>query len=111
MESTYKQRFQEAKSLFQKELYQDALPLFESLVKDFPDKAELLSYCGLCAASMSDHVYAIGYLLKATELEPENEEHHLNLGLSLDANGQKNSAINELKKALDINPRLLEAHF
>jgi len=108
-ENTYVKRLQKAKSFFQQKHYQEAFIAFEALTKDFPDKAEPLSYCGRCVAALGDLVYAMSYFLKAIELEPENADHHVYVGHCLNSTGQKSSALNEYNKALKFDPKNLEA--
>lgn len=59
-------------------------------------------YGGLPEASIDEAVY---HLEKATELDPENLNHHLELGFAYAAAGEKKRAIEKLEKGLQMPSR------
>jgi outer membrane protein OmpA-like peptidoglycan-associated protein/tetratricopeptide (TPR) repeat protein len=59
------------KTLFFKEHYRKALPLFEEIVKEEPENAEALYYAGICHVKNYENQEGLDYIQKAKSMDSE----------------------------------------
>ena len=59
------------KSLFLKEHYRKALPIFEEIVKEEPENAEALYYAGICHVKNYENQEGLGYIQKAKSIDAD----------------------------------------
>ena len=107
--STYVKRLNEASAAYQVGDYSKAERLYESLVQDYPEKAEPRFNYGVAIMATGDHIKALGHFIQAAELAPENAEYLAWIGKSLVAAGHHNMAIDQYKKALELDENNLTA--
>lgn len=81
----------------------EAIQLFQTLISENPDNPELQFKCGVCFLEMGEYFKALGYLLRATELDSKNAEYHAWLGKCLSETNLEKSAIKSYKKALSLD--------
>lgn len=91
-----KTSFLEAESLFQKEKYQKAKPLFLSYLKDNPDSVRALEYLGDIEGYAKNWDNAIPYYETLVEKYPKNANYHYKYGGVM---GMKALAVNKFKAA------------
>jgi len=68
-----------------------------------PKDTANLFYLGVMRANEADFDGAIGYLQKALETSPEDEKIHYVLASTLALKGERQTAVNHLKQAIDRN--------
>ncbi len=83
----------------------------ESLIKEYPAKAEYFSALGTVFKKLGKLEEAKKWYLKAIELEPEFYEAHYNLGLIYCQQGNTQSEINCYLKTIQYNPELSLAYY
>ncbi len=67
-------------------------------------KADIYNYLGLCAFKMKRYQEALEYFTEAISRFDSEEDFYINRGLTFEASGQINRAIEDFKKALEISP-------
>lgn len=107
--SSYNKRYQQAESLYNQEQYHEAQQIFESLMKDFPDKAGPIYGYGVCLLAVDKRALALSSFIKASELEPNNAKYFVYMGHCLNCPGDENLAIIQYDKALQIDKDNLSA--
>jgi tetratricopeptide (TPR) repeat protein len=68
-----------------------------------PKDSANLFYLGVMRANEADFDGAVGYLQKALEVSPEDEKIHYVLASTLALKGERQTAVNHLKQAIDRN--------
>lgn len=106
---SYNNRLQEAKSLLDKKLYDEALAIYETLRKEDPKDVRPIAGAGACLFAMEERTQALGCFVKASELQPEKAEHFVNMGHCLRASGKDSLAILQFGKALTLDPNNFQA--
>ena len=86
--------FAQAESLFKKEAYTQAKPIFEQYLKENPKDTRTLEYLGDIAGYAKDWDTAIEYYKQLVKLEPKNANFHYKYGGVL---GMKALDINRLR--------------
>jgi tetratricopeptide (TPR) repeat protein len=99
----YAQLLNDARKLYDSQQYTAALEIYDSIIKEFPDKAEPRFLGGACSLALGDNMRALGYYLQASEIEPNNAEIYAWMGKSLYKAGYKNQAMVQYKKALALD--------
>lgn len=82
--------------------YDAALELFQEVLQDHPDFADVHNRMGLCLAMLGRHVEALSAFQEAIRLAPTYAEAHLNHGIVLTELGRHDEA----QKAFDESTRL-----
>lgn len=82
--------------------YDTALDLFQEVLQDHPDFADVHNRMGLCLAMLGRHVEALASFQQAVQLAPTYAEAHLNHGIVLTELGRHEEA----QKAFDESTRL-----
>jgi tetratricopeptide (TPR) repeat protein len=98
--------FKKAKNLFEKEQYQEAIPLFKEVIKESPKKADEAGYfLGMCQLKLQDYQSAADSFSKALKLREDDYPQALR-GRAEALMGLKNydAAVLDLKKALASSP-------
>ena len=91
-------------------LYQDlekkreAINSLENLVKNVPDKPELMLYLASFYEENEEFYKAEKVLKKAIEIDPENIELHFRLGVVYDKWDKKDAAIESMKTVISLEP-------
>ena len=91
------------------ELYQDANNEFRTAVAQSPANASYRVRWGRLMHERFNNKDAAGLFQEALERDPKNAQAFLGLAL-VSADGFDNKAVEEAKKALEIDPKLVEAH-
>ncbi|MBN2373579.1 tetratricopeptide repeat protein [bacterium] len=100
-----------ALAFFEDNKYEEAIPLFEKVLKLNPGDTEAYIALGQIYDVLGDNEKSIKALEKALTLEPDNLRIYIQLGVSYMKAGKYNEGLDVFKKALDFNPRCKEAHF
>jgi choline-sulfatase len=91
--------------------YQDAVPLFEQIVKADPRMALAILQLGRAWNSLGDYGKAVPWLQKAVELTPGSAEAHYELGAALGEMGDNLGSAKQLEAAVAQDPGSDEMHF
>jgi tetratricopeptide (TPR) repeat protein len=91
------------------ELYQDANNEFRTAVAQSPTNANYRVRWGRLMHERFNNKDAADLFQEAVERDPKNAQAYLGLAL-VSADGFDNKAVEEAKKALEIDPKLVEAH-
>ena len=87
----------------------EAIPLFQAIIKDDPTQAMAHQYLGLAFAKKNETVQAIQELTEAKELAPQVRGVRKALAVGLMAEGSYKMAIEEAQMAIRLNPRDVQA--
>lgn len=88
---------------------EQALPLTREIANNLPDHVGVLVEFSDLASMMEEHTIAIGALVKARDLDPENAETLAALGAMLLNNRQFEAAEEQLIQAISLKPNLWTA--
>jgi tetratricopeptide (TPR) repeat protein len=100
-----------AQKLYEEDKHEEALALFEEVVKMDPKSAEAYYGIGTCYIQLGQHDKAIKAFKKLLSIEPSSSTAYYNLGLCYAAKNQWDLAIAQYKKAVADNPQNAPAHF
>lgn len=103
-------RYNLGRSMIRLEKYYDAIEQFEALVKDRPGFADGYASIGEVYSLAERHEMSLRYYIKALELAPDDAITLNNYANSLDRLGEYEKAIGLFKKAISIQPQMVEAH-
>ncbi|MBI5749426.1 MAG: tetratricopeptide repeat protein [Nitrospinae bacterium] len=92
-----------------KGLYMNAIPLYDRVLKIYPEKPEALNGIGVVNLKMNNFEKAKNILEKVIKIKPEYAEAHNNLGTVYARMGMPNEALTSFKKAIKIKPDYVEA--
>ena len=67
-------------------------------------KADIYNYLGLCAFKMNHYQEALDYFTEAISRFNEDADFYINRGLTFEASGQAERAVEDYKKAMEISP-------
>lgn len=96
-----------AQTLHEQRLTKEAAEILaQFLAKNQPQKAELPAWLGILRDELGDFAQAESAHRAALALSPGNAKFHNNLGYNLLLQGKRQEAIQEFRRALDIDPRL-----
>ena len=102
--------FRQGVEAFKQSNFKKAVDLFRSVTETEPRNARYWSYLSLSLSKMPNLLKdAENALFKAIQLEPNNAEHHANLGLIYTGHGMGKMAQEQFKKALHIDPKNIKA--
>ena len=93
----------------QKNKFQDAEKIFQSLLKQEPMNSEINHFLGITFQLLNKLDEAIIYYKKAVEINPNFAEAHKNLGNMFYKLGEINKAELSYKKSINLDPKLDEA--
>jgi len=82
----------------------EAINLLENLIKNDPDKPELMLYLASFYEENEEFYKAEKVLKKAIEIDPENIELHFRLGVVYDKWDKKDAAIESMKTVISLEP-------
>nr|WP_290226605.1 tetratricopeptide repeat protein [Trichocoleus desertorum] len=88
----------------------EAEALYQQILEEQPDQAEVWQLRGALAASAKRNTDAIAYYQQALALNPNFPEAHSNLGVALSQVGQIEAAIAHYQQAIALNPGAAELH-
>lgn len=87
----------------------DATATLAPLMKDGEQDSQLMTLAGMSAAQSQDFGKAASYLERASALDPKSAALRTSLGLTKISGGNTEAGINELTKAVELNPASSEA--
>lgn len=87
----------------------DATATLAPLLKDGEEDSQLMTLAGMSAAQTRDFGKAASYLERASALDPKSASLRTSLGLTKISGGNTEAGINELAKAVELNPASAEA--
>ncbi len=96
--------------LSQRDVPQQAIIVFEELLRDYPDLAVAHALLGLAYQRVDDAGRAVDELKRAIELAPDDGQNHLYLGQLYLGRQRTGPGEAELAAALALNPVLDDAH-
>jgi tetratricopeptide (TPR) repeat protein len=99
----------EARLLLGRGNVDEAIPLFQAIIKDEPNQAMAHQYLGLAFAQKNETVQAIQELTEAEKLAPQDRGVRKALALARMAEGSSKMAIEEAQMAIRLNPRDVQA--
>lgn len=113
--------YNKAEKLFKAEKYEQALPIFESFLKENPSHLKTMEYLGDIAGRNKSWDKALGYYKKLKQLKPSEANYYYKYGLALGMKTKESSKfkalgmIGEVKesfeKAIALNPKHIEARW
>lgn len=87
----------------------DATATLAPLLKNGEDDGQLMTLAGMSAAQAKDFGKATGYLERASVLDPTSAALRTSLGLTKISGGNTEAGVNELAKAVELNPASADA--
>lgn len=105
-----KQRIKEAQQLHQQGNLDDALKIYQELLSENPNNADILHQIGILFAQMQHLPQALQSIDQAIHLEPRTAAFHNSKGNVLLRMGQMDAAMNEYRQAVKIDPYYAIAH-
>jgi tetratricopeptide (TPR) repeat protein len=88
-----------------------AIDLFEAVLRQKPDMVEAHINLGVCYRIRGDKSKQIYHFTEALKLRPDMPDIHYNLGLVYSDTGMYQQAIAEFDKAVELRPSYQDAHF
>lgn len=101
---------EQAFSLHQNGQLEDACNLYDQILIDAPDYAEILFYRGSLSVQLGEFDNAIQYFNKAAVGAPEVADIPFNLGVALKELGRFEEAVDAYQRAIKINNSFADAH-
>jgi tetratricopeptide (TPR) repeat protein len=98
-----------ARIYVEKGLYMNALPLYERVLKIYPEKLEALNGLAVVYIKFNQLEKAKEMLERVISIKPEFAEAHNNLGIVYERMGMPDDAIKSFNRAIEIKPDYLEA--
>jgi protein O-GlcNAc transferase len=83
--------------------------LYNQILKEQPQRADILHSLGIVAYQRQNFPLAVDLIRQAIQLHPGESHFYYNLGLALKAHGQFNEAFEAFQKALALKPDHLDA--
>ena len=90
--------------------FEEAIPIFEKILRKHPGNAEALHFCGLAMHQQKRHQEAVELIERAVARLPR-PTFYLNLALCYAALGKHADAIKQLVSALRLQPDLIDAWY
>ncbi|HKF74315.1 MAG TPA: tetratricopeptide repeat protein [Stellaceae bacterium] len=88
----------------------DALQFCREMLKQLPDRPDVLSFAGMIALEMGDAAEAAALYGRAVRRRPDFVEAHYNLGNALMKLGRSEAAVAAYRRAAELKPDLVAAH-
>jgi tetratricopeptide (TPR) repeat protein len=88
----------------------DALQFCRQILKQLPDRPDVLSFAGMIALEMGDAAEAAELYGRAVRRRPDFVEAHYNLGNALMKLGRNDAAVEAYRRAAELKPDLIAAH-
>jgi len=88
----------------------DALQFCRQILKQLPDRPDVLSFAGMIALEMGDAAEAAELYGRAVRRRPDFVEAHYNLGNALMKLGRNEAAVEAYRRAAELKPDLVAAH-
>ena len=98
------ERLYEAHQLVESEAYNEAFPVIESILEDFPNHSGALNMMGYCWLELGRDATAYQFFQRALQTQPDNKYVLVNVGRSLHEMGRYKEAIKYFLKAAEIDP-------
>ncbi|OOZ40171.1 hypothetical protein BOW53_08690 [Solemya pervernicosa gill symbiont] len=102
--------FNEAKALFDKEAYQEAVQKFITVSFAQPSNWHAYALLGACFENMGYRDAAIVSMQRASIILPKHPQIWLNLARLLSSSGRAEEAVEAFEKVVELQPGHLEAH-
>jgi len=100
-----KKRIAQGVNAWDREAYEEALGVFDSVLEDHPTFPDVHNRRGLCLALLGRLTEALDAFERAVELAPTYAEAHLNRGIILKDMGQPDAAQSAFDRARDLDSR------
>lgn len=84
--------------------YDEAIVYYLEAIHRDPENKYALNLLGYTFFKKKQYIIAISYLERSVQIPPDEPWGHYNLSLALWANGDKDRAIQEVQKVLDLDP-------
>lgn len=106
----YQAMREHADQLHDSEDYQAAIELYNAIIADRPDDAEVI--LARCAAfhGLEDYPSAIADAERVLEIDPDNSRAAFNLALALDLSGNTPASVEHFERALRCDPEFAKGH-
>ena len=105
-----KNLLKQAQELQRQGEYGQALAIFQQLLAEQGDDADLLHQIGILYAQLQDYVHSVEYLERALTQQPRSAAIHNSIGNVLLRQGDADNALHEFQKAIKIDPRYAIAY-
>jgi tetratricopeptide (TPR) repeat protein len=89
--------------------YDQAIAALNDALKNKPNDTELMGFMVGIYQEKKDYPTAIEITRKMIALDPKSDKYHFTLGALLDQTKQKDAGVNEMKRAIEINPKNAQA--
>lgn len=113
--------FDKAEKLFNEGKYEQAQPVFENSLKEYPSNLKTIEYLGDIAGQQKAWDKAIAYYLKLKNLKPTEANYHYKYGGALGMKAKESNKLKalgmigevkeSLEKAIELNPKHIEARW
>ena len=113
--------FTKAEKLFEAGKYNQAQPIFESFLKENPSHLKTIEYLGDIAGHQKSWDKAIGYYKKLKQVKPTVANYYYKYGVVFAMKTKESSKLKALgmigevkesfEKAIELNPKHIEAHW
>lgn len=97
--------------LYQQGKFSDAISKAKILSKTLPDSILIWNLMGAANKALNKSTEAVQAFKRVTQLNTEDADGFINLGISLHDQGELGQAVEAYQKALSLNPEYAEAHF
>lgn len=101
----------EAENYFAKEQYNDAIEVYQKILKYDPDNRQAISGVGMVLTSFGQYDKALIFSQKAVSLKPDDAESYFRLGVVFGYIGDFDKALESFQRALALEPNFPEAYF
>ena len=107
----FKKQLEDATLRHQSGQIQEAMTLYQTLLKQFPGHPHILYLCGLAHQDLGDLRGAMGCISKALTVDPDNGTFHYALGILLRDLGHGRAALERFRDAIQRDPHNAELFF
>jgi tetratricopeptide (TPR) repeat protein len=101
---------QQALAAYRAGRLKDALQVCREILKQLPDRPDVLSFAGMIALELGDAGGAAELYGRAVRRRPDFVEAHYNLGNALMRLGRNEAAVEAYRRASELRPELVAAH-
>lgn len=104
------QQFMKGLSLHQQGKILEAKPIYESVLKAFPQHADAMNLLGVIANQLGNSAQAIQLISKSIQLNPNEVGYRINFANVLRALNQFEAALENINHVIHVNPNIADAH-
>lgn len=101
----------EGRALFRQGKYQDAIPVFERVLKHDPDQADVHDAAAMAHFALKQYDQAIEHFHRVAQLQPTNAKVLVNMGAVYNRKEEFQRASEVLKKAVAKDGKAIEAYY